>query len=64
MSHVTLGTVSPSIELVEGGGLKTGISQRLYSWKDGDTDSNSKAQATQGARECWGVLAKIGQRDS
>ena len=33
--------------------VKTVLSQRLSSSKDGNGDSNSKAQATQGAREHW-----------
>lgn len=33
--------------------VKTVLSQRLYSSKDGNGDSNSKAQATQGTREHW-----------
>lgn len=50
---VPLGTVSPSIKLWGGRMVKTVLSQRLYSSKDGNGDSNSKAQATQGTREHW-----------
>lgn len=54
MNCVTLGTVSPSIESSGGGregDMKTVISQRLSSSQDGNGDTNSKAQATQGTRE-------------
>lgn len=46
---MTLGSVSPSIKWE--GVLKTVISQRLSSFKDGNGDSNCKAQATQGMTE-------------
>lgn len=48
----------------DGGLLKTVTSPRFSSSKDGNGDSNSQAQATQGTRERWGILAKAGQRDS
>ena len=54
MNCVTWGTVSPSIESWGGSGegdVKTVISQRLSSSKDGNGDSNSNIQATQGTRE-------------
>lgn len=49
-----LGYGFPIYEVGWGRGLKTVISQRLSYWKDGDGDSNSKAPATQRARERWG----------
>ena len=59
MNCVTLGTVSPSIESWGGSrveDVKTVTSQRLSSSKDGNGDSNSKAQVTQGTREhCSGT---------
>lgn len=66
---MTSGTVSPSIKVCgwggvgDGGLLKTVTSPRFSSSNDGNGDSNSEAQATQGTRECWGILAKAGHRD-
>lgn len=55
---------------VGAGVIENGDSQKFSSSDDGNGDSSSKAQATQGTREHWeqddgwGTLAKAGQRDT